>query len=152
MDISSLEEIQKLIRYLALEGLDNSQDYSSKGVELYKDEELGFVLTAYSETNETYRVPHNHGRGWVIYSVVEGAVEMGNYFNWEKTTGCSQLILKDKIILNSADVKIYYPGDIHDTKCLSENALILRLTSCDLKVEESEGRMRRFNKTRSCSL
>ena len=153
MDINSLEEIQRLIAELALDGIDKNQDYLSKGIELYRDKELGFVLTAYSEINETYRIPHNHGNGWVIYSVIEGAVEMGNYFNWEKASGQSQLILKDKIILNSGDVKIYYPSDIHDTKCLSQNALILRLTSCDLKVEEAEGRMKRFNTIKkSCSL
>lgn len=153
MDINSLEEIQRLIKELALEGLDKSLDYSSKGIELYRDNELGFVLTAYSEIIDTYRIPHNHGDGWVIYCVVEGTVEMGNYFNWEKSTGRSQLILKDKIILNSGDVKIYYPSDIHDTKCLSQNALILRLTSCYLKVEEAEGRMKRFNTIKkSCSL
>lgn len=153
MDINSLEEIQRLIEELVLDGIDKNQDYSSKGIELYRDKELGFVLTAYSEINETYRIPHNHGNGWVIYSVIEGAVEMGNYFNWEKTSGQSQLILKDKIILNSGDAKIYYPSDIHDTKCLSQNALILRLTSCDLKVEEAEGRMQRFNIVKKrCSL
>jgi hypothetical protein len=153
MDINSFEEIQKLIRDLALEGIDKNQDYSSKGIELYRDSELGFILNAYSEIKGNYRIPHNHGNGWVIYSVMEGAVEMGNYFNWEKSPGRSQLVLKDKSILNSGDVKIYYPGYIHDTKCLSEIALILRLTSCDLKIEETEGRMKRFDIVqKSCSL
>ena len=153
MNMNSLEEIQGLIGDLALDGIDKNLDYSSKGIELYRDKELGFVLTAYSEINETYRVPHNHGNGWVIYSVITGSMEMGNYFNWEKVSGQSQLILKDRIILNSGDVQIYYPNDIHDTKCLSQNALILRLTSCDLKVEEEEGRMKRFSIIRtSCSI
>lgn len=151
MNRSSLDEIQKLISNLALVGLDKNQDYS-KGIELYRDKELGFVLIAYSEINKTYRIPHNHGNGWVVYSVVEGIVEMGDYFSWEKSTGQSQLILKDKINLISGDAKIYYPGDIHDTRCLSDNALILRLTSCDLRVEEAEGRMKRFNYVKSCLL
>jgi hypothetical protein len=151
MNISSFGEIQKLISNIALEELDKNQDYS-KGIELYRDKELGFVLTAYTEIFETYRIPHNHGNGWVVYSVVEGSVEMGNYFSWEKSPGQSQLVLKDKINLINGDVKIYYPGDIHDTRCLSENALILRLTSCDLKIEENEKRMKRFNVAKSCSL
>lgn len=152
MNIKSLEEIQALIRDLALEIPENKKDFLSSGLELYRDKELNFVLTIYSEKNGTYRLPHNHGNGWVIYSVVEGLMEMGNYINWIKPTGQSHLILKDKINLKSGDVKIYYPGDIHDTKCISENAIILRLTSCDLKTEESEGRMKRFNLTKSCSL
>lgn len=153
MDMNSLEEIQRLIGEIALEGIDKNQDYSGKGIELYRDKELGVIITAYSETKDTYRIPHNHGNGWVIYSVIEGFVEMGNYFNWKKSPDQSQLILKDKIILSCGDVKVYYPGDIHDTKCISEEALILRFTSCDLKVEEAEGRMKRFEVIKkSCSL
>lgn len=153
MDTNSFEEIQRFIGEIALEGIDKKQDFLSKGFELYKDKELGFLITAYSETKDTYRLPHNHGNGWVIYSVIQGVVEMGNYFNWEKSIDKSQLILMDKIILSSGDVKVYYPGDIHDTKCLSDNAFILRLTSCDLKIEEAEGRMKRFNVTKKgCSL
>lgn len=145
MDMNSLNEVKALVGEFALGGLDKNADYSAKGVELYRDKDLGFILTAYSETNGTYRIPHNHGNGWVIYSVVEGIVEMGNYANWVTSPNQSQLILKNKVNLKSGDAQIYYPGDIHDTECFSDNAIILRLTSCDLKVEETEGRMKRFN-------
>jgi len=144
MDLGTLSEVEKLVGELAKGGLDGSRDYSLKGIELYSDD-LSFILYAYSEINGTYRIPHNHGNGWVIYAVVEGAVEMGTYINWEKPNGHSQLILKDRKILGSGDARIYYPGEIHDTRCLSKDALILRLTSCDLKVEDAEGRMKRFN-------
>lgn len=144
MDIEVLNEVQALVGELAKAGLDKGRDYSSSGIKLYSDN-LGFMFYAYSEINGTYRTPHNHGNGWVIYTVVEGAVEMGTYINWEKTNGQSQLILKDRKILESGDARIYYPGEIHDTKCLSKDALILRLTSCDLKVEDIAGRMKRFN-------
>ncbi|PIP93525.1 MAG: hypothetical protein COW00_15185 [Bdellovibrio sp. CG12_big_fil_rev_8_21_14_0_65_39_13] len=152
MDAKSLRITQDLIKGLDLESIDKSQGVTSEGIELYRDKEQGFILIAYRETQDTYRIPHNHGNGWVIYSVLEGEVEMGNYFNWQKTADRSQLILKDKVILKKGDVQIYYPGDIHDTKCLSENALIIRLTSCDLSVEEAAGRMKRFEVKKSCSL
>lgn len=144
MTIEDLGEIQGLIGKFSKVKFSVKPAVTSKGIELYRDSEDGFVLTAYSEINGTYRIPHNHGNGWVIYAVVEGVVEMGDYANWIKSSGKTNLIFKNKISLNSGDVKIYYPGDIHDTRCLSESAIILRLTSCDLKIEEIEGRMMRF--------
>lgn len=149
MNIESLNEIQVLVSELSKEGLKENLDQMSKGLELYKDEKLGFILFAYSELKGTYRIPHNHGNGWVVYAVVDGVVEMGNYINWVRPDDLSDLVLKNSEIIKKGDAKIYYPGDIHDTRCLSENAIILRLTSCDLKVEESEGRMVRF-KSRGC--
>lgn len=145
MDIKKLDEIQELFSILAAEGIDRNRDYPPRGIELYRDQELGFILTVYSENIGEYRIPHNHGNSWVIYSVVEGIVEMGSYINWIKSPEESQLMAKNKILLKSGNAEIYYPGDIHDTKCLSKNAIILRLTSCDLKVEEGEGRMKRFD-------
>lgn len=126
MDNTSLLEIQVL-----MSGLDKQAV-----IELaeYRDPDLGFILFYYTESKGDYRIPHNHGDAWVIYAVVEGEVEMGNYFNWVKQTE----------VLSKGDTRIYFPGDIHDTRCLSDNAKIVRLTSCDLKVEESQGRMLRF--------
>jgi hypothetical protein len=115
-----------------------------KGTELYRDEEFGFVLLAYAENKGTYRVPHNHGNAWVEYAVVTGIVEMGNYINLAKSCSLSKLVLKSSEQLTAGDCHKYLPGEIHDTRCISEDAIILRLTSCDLKVEEREGRMLRF--------
>lgn len=115
-----------------------------KGLELYRDTTEGFVLLAYSEGQGTYRIPHNHGSAWVVYAVVSGEVEMGNYFDASRASGPSRLILKNREILNTGDTRIYLPGEIHDTRCMSENAIILRLTSLDLKVEERDGRMKRY--------
>ena len=39
---------------------------------------------------------------------------------------------------------MYLPGDIHDTRRVSSDVLMLRFTSCDLKVEDREGRMTRY--------
>ncbi len=50
-----------------------------ESVELYRDRNHGFVLTAYTEKFGQYRPPHNHGKGWVIYSVISGGMEMGSY-------------------------------------------------------------------------
>lgn len=107
-----------------------------ENVELYRDEKHGFVLTAYEEKFGQYRVPHNHGNGWVIYSVISGEMEMGSYDQ--------NIYLLGQERLHSTDSTVYLPGDIHDTRCLSQNVIILRFTSCDLKVEEKEGRMKRF--------
>lgn len=152
MDTKALSSIQKLMEEVCLEEREKELDNFANGVEIYRDKELGFILSVFSETEGTYRVPHNHGNGWVIYSVVEGNVEMGNYFYWIKPPHESQLVLKNKMVMQKGDVQIYYPGDVHDTRCVSEKALILRFTSCDLKNEEIEGRMQRFNSAKRCSL
>jgi len=39
---------------------------------------------------------------------------------------------------------VYFPGDIHDTRCISTSALLFRFTICDLKRESKEGRMTRY--------
>lgn len=117
---------------------------STNGVELYRSGTGGFILLAYSEVQGTYRIPHNHGDAWVVYAVVDGQVEMKNYFKVARSGMEPRVILKSRETLRKEDTRIYYPGEIHDTLCVSENALILRFTSCDLREEESQGRMQRF--------
>jgi hypothetical protein len=126
--------------------LANESDNLAKGIELYRDSEFGFILLAYSETKGLYRMPHNHGNGWVIYSVVEGIIEMGTY----ALIGDINLIKKEKHQIQIGNSEVYFPGDIHDTQCVSDSVIILRLTSCDLKEEEKQGRMKKFQKP--CSL
>jgi hypothetical protein len=72
-------------------------------------------------------------------------MEMGSYFNAARSNGSDQLVLKGKEKLIAGDTRIYFPGEIHDTRCMSENAEILRLTSLDLQDEERAGRMQRFS-------
>lgn len=126
--------------------LANESDSLAKGVELYRDNELGFILFAYSETKGLYRMPHNHGNGWVIYSVIEGIIEMGTY----ALIANANLIKREKHQVHKGDSEVYYPGDIHDTQCITDSVIILRLTSCDLKEEERQGRMKKFQ--RPCSV
>ncbi len=115
-----------------------------KGIELHRDPTEGFILLAYPEARGTYRVPHNHGEAWVIYAVISGEVEMGSYINSPKLDGSNRLILKSKERLLPGNTRIYFSGEIHDTLCVSEDALVLRLASGDLREEEKAGRMKRF--------
>jgi CRP-like cAMP-binding protein len=107
--------------------------------EIYRDEKWGFVFTAYTENKDQYRIPHDHGDGWVIYTVVSGIMEMGSY---SQDTG--KIVRGSSDRLQSGESRVYLPGDIHDTRCLSDRVIILRFTSCDLKIEEREGRMKRY--------
>ena len=112
--------------------------------EIYHDPEHNFILLAYSETKGTYRMPHDHGSGWVLYGVRAGAMEMGTYARHVDQRGVLHLINRDTNSMGPGDHSIYLPGDIHHTRCLSDSALILRFTSCDLKKEDEEGRMIRY--------
>ena len=131
--VKKLSESLELKHFLAKEEI-------TKGKELYRDHERGFVLIAYSEPKDFYRVPHNHGNSWVVYAVIEGIIEMGTY----TLANQNHLIKKDKYQMESGDTQVYFPGDIHDTKCISEKVIILRFTSCDLREEEKQGRMKKF--------
>ncbi len=149
LSMKSILSAQSVLQALALdpEFLDQIKwelGDPSKSVEMYRNNSSGFVLLAYSEIQGTYRVPHNHGDAWVIYSVAAGNIEMGNYFKVAQSNRKPQLILKNREVLANGDTRIYYPGEIHDTRCVSERAIILRLTSSDLKEEELHGRMQRF--------
>lgn len=115
--------------------------HEKESVELYRDEKHGFILTAYIEKNGQYRIPHNHGNGWVIYSVARGEMEMKSYDQNLKQVNLDRLF--------SGDSRAYAIGEIHDTRCISQDVIILRFTSCDLKVEENEGRMNRFPPSKS---
>lgn len=108
-------------------------------IELYRDQDFGFILTAYTEKAGQYRVPHNHGEGWVVYTVFDGVMEMGSYEEAGTT-----VLKKSSYQLGRGDSRVYRPGDIHDTRCLSDEVFILRFTNCDLKTEESRGRMKRY--------
>ena len=139
---SLLEELVK--DKVVLSSLQEKSTSLLNGSELYKDEKDGYILFAYSEQLGKYRLPHNHGNAWVVYAVVSGCVEMGNYINLVDTHNQSKLVLKNSEKLTAGDCRIYYPGEIHDTRTISETSIILRFTSSDLKVEEREGRMLRF--------
>jgi len=46
--------------------------------------------------------------------------------------------------MKPGDCRVFLPGDIHDTLCVSENFIQYRLTSSDFKEEIKSGRMTRY--------
>lgn len=97
--------------------------------ELHRDAEHGFLLLAHAEPDALYRPPHDHGRSWVMYAVLEGAIEMGTYGRVE-----GRLVRRGSTLLRAGEVQAYLPGDIHDTRCVG-GALLLRFTERDLRAD-----------------
>ncbi|MNJ05748.1 hypothetical protein D3C73_1672810 [compost metagenome] len=42
--------------------------------------------------------------------------------------------------VRAGEAQLYLPGDIHDTRCLSDTALLFRFTERDLRTEDREHR------------
>lgn len=112
--------------------------------ELYRDADHGFMLLAHTESAGLYRPPHDHGRSWVIYAVVDGAVDMGTYARVAGPDGQPHLVKRDSTRMTAGQVQVYLPGDIHDTVCLTGSALLLRFTERDLQREKQERRLTRY--------
>lgn len=108
--------------------------------EVYRDPTHGFILNAHTEHAGLYRPPHDHGRSWVIYAVQSGAIEMGTYARVETQTGQVRLVKRNATIVRAGEAQVYLPGDIHDTRCLSDTALLFRFTERDLRVEDKQER------------
>ncbi len=106
--------------------------------ELYRDPERGFVLLAHTEYAGLYRPPHDHGRGWVIYAVQQGEIEMGTYARVEDPDGRVRLVKRNSTLVGPGQVQVYLPGDIHDTRCITGPALLFRFTERDLKKEDQQ--------------
>lgn len=117
----------------------------SPNEELYRDPEHGFVLLAHTEQAGLYRVPHDHGRGWVIYAMQQGEIEMGAYGRIEAPDGEVRLVKRNSTLVRAGQVQVYLPGDIHDTRCMTSSALVFRFTERDLRVEDrQEHRVTRY--------
>lgn len=106
--------------------------------ELYRDPDRGFVLLAHTEHAGLYRPPHDHGRGWVIYAIQQGEIEMGTYARVEQPDGGVRLVKRNSTLVKPGQVQVYLPGDIHDTRCMAGPALLFRFTERDLKKEDKE--------------
>ncbi|MGE3304222.1 MAG: hypothetical protein AB7M12_14045 [Hyphomonadaceae bacterium] len=109
---------------------------ASPSTELYRDPAHGFVLLAHTETAGLYRPPHDHGRSWVIYAVQHGEIDMGGYGRVTEADGRVRLVKRDATPVRAGQVQIYLPGDIHDTRCMTDTALLFRFTERDLKIED----------------
>jgi hypothetical protein len=98
----------------------------------------GFMLLAHTEQEGLYRPPHDHGRGWVIYAVQHGEIEMGTYARVEGPDGKIRLVKRDATLVRAGQTRMFWPGDIHDTQCVSGPALLFRFTERDLRREDRE--------------
>jgi hypothetical protein len=96
------------------------------------------VLLAHSEPTDLYRPPHDHGRGWVIYALQRGEMENATYARVEDSDGRVRLVQRDMSPLRMGEARIYLPGDIHDTRCVSGPSLLFRFTERDLQKEDQE--------------
>ncbi|WP_444940832.1 hypothetical protein ACJJI3_20990 [Microbulbifer sp. ZKSA004] len=149
LDTSSIVRCREALGKLASSNSDEAwlADLHSRqepSVELYRDEDKGFILLAHVEPRGLYRPPHNHGNGWVFYAVQHGEVEMSTYGLLNQDDS-EQLVSRGCYQMKPGDCSAFLPGDIHDTHCLSEYVLMFRLTSCDFSEEKREGRLRVFS-------
>ena len=113
--------------------------------ELVRDAEHGFMLLAHTESEGLYRPPHDHGRAWVVYAVLSGALEIGTYGRASGADGAVRLVRRDSSALRPGEARAYLEGDIHDTCCRSETSIVLRFTERDLRHEDRvEGKVTRY--------
>lgn len=108
--------------------------------ELCRDLEHGFMLLAHTESAGLYRPPHDHGRAWVVYAVQSGTLEIGTYAKITGPDGVIRLVQRDITLLQAGEARAYLPGDIHDTRCLADSALLFRFTERDLRHEDQQER------------
>ena len=112
--------------------------------ELHAGDPRGFMLLAHTEQAGLYRPPHDHGRAWGVYAVQSGALEIGSYARICDGPE-TRLVRRDTIVLRPGEARAYLPGDIHDTRCLTEHALVFRFTERDLRREDRlERKVTRF--------
>jgi len=129
--------VQELLETPATEDwLSELHEDAAESRELYRDPAHGFVLLAHTESPGLYRLPHDNGRGWVIYAVQRGETEMGTYARGADAEGRVELVKRDSSLVQPGQVKVYLPGDIHDTRCTAGPLLLYRFTSTDLKKEK----------------
>ena len=108
--------------------------------ELHRDPEHGFMLLAHTEQAGLYRPPHDHGRSWVLYGIQSGEIEMGTYTRIETDDGAVRLVKRNTTVVRAGQAQLYLPDDIHDTRCVSDSALLFRFTERDLRVEDRQHR------------
>jgi hypothetical protein len=104
--------------------------------ELARDPVHDFLLLGHTEQAGLYRPPHDHGRGWVIYAVQRGEMEMGTYRRVHDLRGNAQLVQRESFSLRAGDIRVFLPEDIHDTRCTAGPLTLFRFTSRDFKKEE----------------
>ena len=106
---------------------------------MLKNTVLAVAATAAALLSTGALAHDDHGRGWVMYAVQSGEMEMSSYGLVN-----DRLVRRATYRIRAGECQVYLPGDIHDTRCVSDSVLMLRLTSCDLKQEEKLGYMTRY--------
>lgn len=150
LNTATVESVRQLLQELSQHSVDTAwlaqlKQERPAAKELYRDPQHGFILLAHCETQGQYRQPHNHGAGWVFYTVLSGEMAMSTYQQLSGSGGESRLVSRGSDILRAGQCRVFLPGDIHDTRCLSADFVQLRLTSTDFKAEQQAGRMLRFD-------
>ncbi len=103
------------------------------------------MLLAHHEDEGLFRPPHDHGRAWVVYAVQSGELEIRTYARVTTPGGETRLVLRDVGRLRPGEARPYLPGDIHDTRCMTESALLFRFTERDLRHEDrAERKLTRY--------
>jgi hypothetical protein len=136
---NSRRHLEKLVKAPATEEwLASLHRDAPENSELLRDPTHGFVLLAHTEYASLYRPPHDHGRGWVIYAVQRGEIEMATYLRVQNPDGKVRLEKRDATLVCPGQTKVFLPGDIHDTRCVTGPALLFPFTERDLKKEDKE--------------
>jgi len=112
--------------------------------ELFRDPAHGFVLLAHAEAQGRSRPPHDHGRGWVIYAVQQGEMEVKTYARLHDADRGIKLVERDACRLRPGESRVYLPGDIHDTRCTEGPVLYYRFTDRDLWDAQEQQRVTRY--------
>jgi hypothetical protein len=76
----------------------------------------------------------------VIYAVQQGEIEMATFVRAHGPDRRVQLVQRDATLVRPGQVKVFLPGDIHDTRCMTGPALLFRFTERDLKKEDKQER------------
>ncbi|MEO8443960.1 MAG: hypothetical protein ABI567_03020 [Gammaproteobacteria bacterium] len=63
---------------------------------------------------------------------------METYARINNRDGSAKLVKRNATVVRPGQVQVYLPGDIHDTRCLTGPALLLRFTERDLTKEDKE--------------
>jgi len=150
LNTETVEAVRQLLIDLTKSSMDEPWlkdiiDERPAAKELYRDPENGFILLVHSEDKGMYRHPHNHGAGWVFYAVQSGEIAINTFKQITSTNGETHLVSRGADVIASGGCRVFLPGDIHDTKCLSDTFIQYRLTSTDFKKEIHEGRLIRFS-------
>src|SRR5262245_48277349 len=77
--------------------------------ELHRDATHGYLLVTYVERGGRYRAPHDHGRGWVIYAVERGEIEMSTYGRFVADDGSSHLVKRESYRMRAGDCRVFLP-------------------------------------------